>query len=50
MTKRKAEKRPEREWLNWCQQCDGGDTQRNHYVRECVGETYDERFHEWLRR
>ena len=50
MTRRKAEESPEREGLNWFQQHDGGDTQRNHCVRECVGKMYDERFHEWLRR
>ena len=40
----------EREGLNQFQQCDGGEAQRNHCVRECVGEMYDERFHEWIRR
>ena len=46
MTRRKAEERPERERLNQFQQCDGGNAQRTHYVLECVGEMYDERFHE----
>ena len=40
----------EREGLNQFQQCDVGEAQRNHCVRECVGEMYDERFHEWIRR
>ena len=41
MTRRKVEKSPEREELNRFQLC---------CVRECGGEMYDERFHEWLRR
>ena len=50
MTRRKAEERPEKEGLNQFQQCDSCDSQRNYCVRECVGEMYDERFHECLRR
>ena len=50
MTRRKAEERPEREGLNLFQQGDGDNAQRNHCVKECVGEMYDESFHEWLRR
>ena len=50
MTKRKAEERLVREGLNQFQQCDDCDALRNHCVWECVGEMYDERFHEWLRR
>ena len=46
MTRRKAKERPEREGINRFQQCDGGDTKKNHCVQECVGEMYDERFHE----
>ena len=46
MTRMKAKERPEREALNRFQPCDGGDAKRNHCVRECVGEMYDERLNE----
>ena len=50
MTRKKGEERLEREALNRFQLCEGGDAQKNHCVPECVGEMYDEEFHEWLRR
>ena len=50
MSRRKAKERLEREGLNHFQQCDNDDAQRNYCVRECVGEIYDKRFHEWIRR
>ena len=50
MTRRKGEERLEREVLNRFQLCEGEEAQKNHCVPECVGEMYDEEFHEWLRR